>query len=147
MAYTFPSLEGQDIDWRPGMNIGEAARASGVSAKMIRYYEEIGLVPEAKRRPSGYREYGANDVHQLRFIHRARDLGFSIERIGALLRLWNDRRRPSRDVKRVALEHIAEMEAQMKRMRGLVKTLKHLAHSCDGNDRPDCPILDDLGRK
>jgi Cu(I)-responsive transcriptional regulator len=127
------------------MNTGAASDASGVSAKMIRYYEEIDLVPKAKRRESGYRDYGDVDVHQLRFIHRARELGFSIERIRDLLRLWNDRRRPSRDVKRVALEHIADLEAQIARMRGLLATLKHLARSCDGDDRPHCPILEDLG--
>ncbi len=127
------------------MNIGAAADASGVSAKMIRYYEEKGLIPKAKRRESGYRDYGDVDVHQLRFIHRARELGFSTERIRDLLRLWNDRKRPSRSVKKVATAHIAELEAQIARMRGLLATLKHLADSCDGDDRPHCPILEDLG--
>ncbi|MFN0195071.1 MAG: Cu(I)-responsive transcriptional regulator [Aestuariivirga sp.] len=127
------------------MNIGAASAASGVSAKMIRYYEEIGLIAKAKRRDSGYREYGDVDVHRLRFVHRARELGFSLERIRDLLRLWNDRRRSSREVKNVAMEHIAELEAQLARMRGLLATLKHLAHSCDGDDRPHCPILEDLG--
>lgn len=127
------------------MNIGAASDASGVSAKMIRYYEEIGLIPKAKRRDSGYRDYGETEVHQLRFIHRARELGFSTERIRDLLRLWNDRSRPSREVKKVAMDHIAELEAQIFRMKSLLATLKHLAHTCDGDDRPHCPILADLG--
>lgn len=126
------------------LQIGEAAAESGVSAKMIRYYEQIDLVPSAKRRDSGYRLYGQNDVHRLRFIHRARELGFSVERIRELLRLWHDRKRPSRDVKKLALDHVAEMEAQIERMQGMVATLKHLAKSCDGDHRPHCPILLDL---
>lgn len=127
------------------MNIGMAASASGVSAKMIRYYEEIGLVPQASRKESGYRDYDDAAVHQLRFIHRARELGFSIERIRDLLKLWNDRKRPSREVKAVALAHIADLEAQMKRMQDMLHTLKKLASCCDGNERPHCPILEDLG--
>ncbi len=128
------------------MNIGTASAHTGVSAKMIRYYEEIGLVPKPLRRDSGYRDYGEADVHRLRFIHRARELGFSIERIRDLLRLWNDRRRPSREVKKVAQEHIADLEAQIARMHGLLATLKHLANSCEGNSRPHCPILEGLSR-
>jgi Cu(I)-responsive transcriptional regulator len=113
---------------------------------MIRYYEEIGLVPKPLRRDSGYRDYGEADVHRLRFIHRARELGFSIERIRDLLRLWNDRKRPSREVKKVAEEHIADLEAQITRMHDLLATLKHLASSCEGNSRPHCPILEDLSK-
>lgn len=126
------------------LQIGEAAAESGVSAKMIRYYEQIDLVPSPARRDSGYRLYGQNDVHRLRFIHRARELGFSVEHIRELLRLWHDRKRPSREVKKLALDHIAEMETQIERMQGMVATLKHLAKSCDGDHRPHCPILLDL---
>ena len=126
------------------MQIGEASAASGVSAKMIRYYEDIGLIPSATRKDSGYRLYVESDVHRLRFIHRARELGFSVERIRDLLRLWNDRRRPSREVKKLASQHIAELEAQIARMQGLRDTLKHLADACDGDSRPHCPILHDL---
>lgn len=126
------------------MQIGEASAASGVSAKMIRYYEDIGLIPSATRKDSGYRLYVESDVHRLRFIHRARELGFSVERIRDLLRLWNDRKRPSREVKKLAAQHIAELEAQIARMQGLRDTLKHLADACDGDSRPHCPILHDL---
>jgi MerR family gold-responsive transcriptional activator of gol and ges genes len=127
------------------MNIGSAAEKSGVSAKMVRYYEDIGLIPRARRSASGYRNYGEEDVHRLRFIHRARDLGFSVEDIRELLRLWNDRNRSSREVKKLALAHIRELEEQIARMHGLVATLKHLASACEGNSRPHCPILADLG--
>jgi MerR family copper efflux transcriptional regulator len=126
------------------VQIGEASAASGVSAKMIRYYEDIGLIPSATRKDSGYRLYVESDVHRLRFIHRARELGFSVERIRDLLRLWNDRKRPSREVKKLAAQHIAELEAQIARMQGLRDTLKHLADACDGDSRPHCPILHDL---
>ncbi|MCA0434054.1 MAG: Cu(I)-responsive transcriptional regulator [Proteobacteria bacterium] len=129
------------------MNIGSAAKASGVSAKMIRYYEEIALLPAAKRTASGYRDYGQSDVHRLQFIHRARDLGFSVERIRLLLQLWNDRKRPSREVKSIATAHIAEVEDQIRRMQGLLKTLRHLADACDGDGRPHCPILEDLAEQ
>ncbi len=126
------------------MQIGEASAASGVSAKMIRYYEDIGLIPSATRKDSGYRLYVESDVHRLRFIHRARELGFSVERIRDLLRLWNDRKRPSREVKKLASQHIAELEEQISRMQGLRDTLRHLADACDGDSRPHCPILHDL---
>jgi Cu(I)-responsive transcriptional regulator len=126
------------------MQIGDAAEASGISAKMIRYYEEIGLIPLPKRRDSGYRIYEDSDVHRLRFVQRARELGFPVERIRELLQLWNDHRRPSREVKRVALEHIADMNEQIRRMRELVGTLKHFADACEGDSRPHCPILDEL---
>lgn len=126
------------------MNIGEAARASGVSAKMVRYYEEIGLIPKARRTLSGYRTYSANDVHSLRFIKQARNLGFSIEQIEQLLALWQDRRRPSRKVKELAHAHIDELEARIREMRDMKRTLETLVKQCHGDDRPDCPILEGL---
>lgn len=126
------------------MQIGEAAAQSGVSAKMIRYYEEIGLVPRSARQPQGYREYDDQDVHRLRFVARARDLGFSIKEIAELLRLYSDRRRSSRDVKRIALKHVAELETKIKAMRQLKRTIQQLADQCHGDEKPDCPILDDL---
>ncbi len=126
------------------MNIGEAARASGVSAKMIRHYEEAGLFPEPRRTASGYRQYGGREVQTLRFIRRARDLGFSIDQIRELLALWQDRRRPSRQVKALAQAHIAELDAKLHEMREMKATLEHLVHCCHGDDRPDCPILASL---
>ena len=126
------------------MNIGEAAAASGVSAKMIRYYEQIGLIQAAARTESGYRVYSAKDVETLRFIRRARDLGFSVEEMGTLLALWQDKARESADVKRVALQHVAEIEKRIQELEGMARTLRHLAGHCHGDERPDCPILDDL---
>ncbi|MBB6509051.1 Cu(I)-responsive transcriptional regulator [Rhizobium soli] len=126
------------------MNIGEAAQASGVSAKMIRYYEEIGLITPAARTGNNYRTYGGDQVHVLRFIKRARSLGFSLEETQALLKLWQDRSRESAAVKDIATTHVDDLERRIAEMQGMVKTLKHLAHCCGGNDRPDCPILDDL---
>ncbi|KGJ02995.1 Cu(I)-responsive transcriptional regulator [Paracoccus halophilus] len=126
------------------MNIGKAAAASGVSAKMIRYYESIGLIPEASRTDSGYRDYSEKDVHTLRFIRRARDLGFSVEKMTELLALWRDRSRASADVKRVALEHVEELERKARELQEMSMTLKHLAENCRGNARPDCPIIDEL---
>lgn len=126
------------------MNIGEASKASGVSSKMIRYYEQIGLIAPAGRTASGYRVYAARDVHALRFIRRARDLGFSVEQMGDLLALWNDRSRASADVKSIALEHVVELERKAEALRDMSRTLKHLAATCHGDDRPDCPILDDF---
>ncbi len=126
------------------MNIGQAATASGVSAKMIRYYESIGLVPKAGRSGSNYRVYGENEVHALRFIHRARNLGFSVEQMTELLALWRDRRRASKDVKRLALEHLAALEAKVVELQAMSRTLRHLAMNCHGDGRPHCPILDDL---
>ncbi len=126
------------------MNIGEAAKASGVSAKMIRYYESIGLVAAAGRTASGYRVYGEKDVQVLRFVRRARDLGFSVEDIGALLALWQDRTRQSADVRALAEEHIAGLRQKIRELEGMVGTLEHLVHCCHGDDRPDCPILADL---
>jgi len=123
------------------MNIGEAAQASGVSAKMVRHYEEIGLIPKAKRTNAGYRLYSQSGVHTLRFIKQARNLGFPIERIEKLLALWQDRRRPSRKVKELAQEHIRELEERIREMQDMKRTLETLAKHCHGDDRPDCPIL------
>ena len=128
------------------MNIGEAARASGVSAKMIRYYEQTGLIPPASRSASGYRHYGEADVHRLRFVRRARDLGFSVAEIAELLGLWNDRSRHSADVKRLAEAHIAELEERIARLRQMADTLRTLSDCCAGDDRPECPILEELGQ-
>ncbi|HET8727029.1 MAG TPA: Cu(I)-responsive transcriptional regulator [Alphaproteobacteria bacterium] len=126
------------------MNIGQAAKTSGVNAKLIRYYESIGLIPEAGRTASGYRVYMPNDVNTLRFIKRARSLGFPIERIQLLVSLWQDRSRASADVKRIALEHVAELEAKVAELQAMSGTLRELAEACHGDDRPDCPILHDL---
>ena len=127
-----------------GMVIGEAAKASGVSAKMLRHYEAIGLVPAAERTDAGYRLYGAQDVETLRFIRRARDLGLSIGRIQRLVGLWQNRQRPSREVKRIALEHVAELRAKIAQLTAMCDTLNELADACHGDQRPDCPILRDL---
>jgi Cu(I)-responsive transcriptional regulator len=128
------------------MRIGDAAEASGVSAKMIRHYEAHGLTPRAGRTRSGYRTYDAGDVHVLRFIRRARDLGFSIAEIKTLLGLWNNRRRASADVKRLATKHIADLDAKIAGLQAMRRTLTTLARNCHGDERPDCPILDDLAR-
>jgi MerR family gold-responsive transcriptional activator of gol and ges genes len=127
------------------MNIGEAARISGVSAKMIRYYESIGLVPALGRTLSGYRVYSPTEVQILRFIRRARDLGFPVEKIDDLLALWRDRTRQSADVKRIALEQIEGLERKIRELQVMADTLRHLADTCCGDRRPDCPILTDLG--
>ena len=126
------------------MNIGDAAKASGVSAKMIRHYESVGLFPQAARTDSGYRQYGEREVNTLRFVRQARDLGFSIEQIRELLGLWQNRRRPSRQVKALAQAHIEELEQKLEELRLVKATLEHLVHCCHGDDRPDCPILDSL---
>jgi MerR family copper efflux transcriptional regulator len=126
------------------MNIGAAAAASGVSAKMIRHYEALGLIPKARRTMSGYRMYADADVHTLRFIRQARDLGFSTKQINALLGLWRDRRRPSSKVRLLAQEHIQELDRKLADMRAMQATLEHLVHCCHGDDRPECPILETL---
>lgn len=128
------------------MNIGEAAAASGVSAKMIRHYESIGLIRAPLRTESNYRVYSKDDVHVLRFIKRARTLGFSIEKAAMLLGLWQDKSRASADVKELALSHVAELEEKILEMQDMVSTLRHLADCCSGDHRPDCPILNDLAQ-
>ena len=124
------------------MNIGEASKASGVSTKMIRYYESIRLIRAPLRTESGYRVYSDNDVHALRFISQARDLGFSVEQMGSLLALWRDRSRASADVKSIALEHIRALDEKARALQAMSKTLRHLADHCHGDDRPDCPIIE-----
>jgi len=126
------------------MNIGQAANASGVSAKMIRHYEGLGLLPAAQRTESGYRQYEAKDVHTLAFIRHSRDLGFSLSDIAQLVGLWQNRRRSSRQVKALAQAHIDELERKLEEMHTMKATLEHLVHCCHGDDRPDCPILDRL---
>ena len=126
------------------MRIGEAARRSGMASKTIRFYEEVGLVAPAPRTESGYREFSDEDVLRLRFIHRARDLGFSVGEVERLLSLWTDRERESGDVKRLALEHVARIEAKMAELRSMRDAVVHLAERCHGDERPECPILDEL---
>jgi|SRR5690348_3973908 Cu(I)-responsive transcriptional regulator len=126
------------------MNISQAASASGVSAKMIRHYEAIGLVPQPRRSGANYRVYSDPDVHTLRFVRSARDLGFSIQQIGELLDLWRDRRRPSRKVKALVTAHLAELERRIAELQAMKGTLERLAHHCHGDERPDCPILERL---
>ncbi|EYR82883.1 MULTISPECIES: Cu(I)-responsive transcriptional regulator [unclassified Shinella] len=126
------------------MNIGQASKASGVSAKMIRYYEQTGLIPAAGRRASGYRDYSDNDVHMLRFIRRSRDLGFSVAEIGDLLGLWRDETRQSAEVKRLAQGHIDELEKKIADLQDMAQTLKVLVNACHGDHRPHCPILQRL---
>lgn len=126
------------------MRIGEVSSASGISERMIRHYEKIGLMPAALRRQSGYRDYGDRDVHTLRFIGRARNLGFSIEEIRKLLGLWHDRTRASADVKALALARAAELERKERELHEMRRSLEQLARSCHGDDRPECPIIEDL---
>jgi MerR family copper efflux transcriptional regulator len=128
------------------MNIGEAASASGVSAKMIRHYEELALLPAAQRTESGYRQYEPNDVHTLRFIRHSRDLGFSLAEIAKLVSLWQNRRRPSRSVKALAEAHIQELEQKAAQLLAMKSALEHLVHCCYGDDRPECPILEGLAQ-
>jgi Cu(I)-responsive transcriptional regulator len=129
------------------MKIGEASSQSGVSQRMIRHYEAIGLIPAAARRESGYRDYDERDVHSLRFIRRARDLGFPVEEIGRLLALWHDRGRASAEVKALALSRAAELRRKAAELDAMRRSLEHLAATCHGDGRPDCPILDDLEGK
>ncbi len=129
------------------LNIGQAALASGVSAKMIRHYEEAGFIPRARRTAAGYRVYREADIHALRFIRRARDLGFSLKEIKDLLGLWNNRRRASADVKRLADKHVKELDHKIAEMQAMRRTLVDLTEHCHGDNRPDCPILDDLAGK
>jgi len=126
------------------MRIGEAARRSGMAAKTIRFYEEAGLIAPASRTGNGYREFSQSDVRRLQFIHRARDLGFSVAEVGRLLSLWSDRERASASVKRLALEHVARIDAKMTELRSMRDAILHLAERCHGDERPECPILDEL---
>lgn len=128
------------------MNIGEAAQASGVSAKMIRHYESIGLVDAPPRSEGGYRRYDERAVHTLRFVRRARNLGFSLDEIRGLLSLWHDRGRASADVKALTLKHVADLEVKIAELAAMRDTLRALAESCSGDERPDCPILSDMAR-
>ena len=123
------------------MNISDIAKATGISAKMIRYYEDSGLIGPVARSDSGYRVYGPRDIHTLGFIKRSRDMGFSVERIGELLALWRDRSRHSADVKRMALEHVAVLRQRIAELQDMVQTVQALADCCAGDERPDCPIL------
>lgn len=125
-------------------NIGETANASGVSAKMIRHYESIGLISAAQRTDAGYRLYSERDVQVLQFIHRSRELGFSLDQIKTLLALWQDKQRASKDVRAMAKQHIAELDQKIANMQAMKRTLEKLATKCHGDDRPECPILDDL---
>jgi Cu(I)-responsive transcriptional regulator len=129
------------------MNIGDASKASGVSVKMIRHYEAIGLLPAAVRTESGYRVYRAEDVHTLRFIGNARDLGFPLAEIADLLGLWRDRGRASGEVKRLAVAHVAAIDSKVKALQAMGDTLRHLAAACHGDQRPDCPILEGISRQ
>lgn len=144
MAIKQPRPELADARRQGLHNIGEASTLSGVSAKMIRHYESIGLIPPPARSFANYRLYSDADVHRLRFIRRARDLGFPMKRIEALLALWSDPGRSSAEVKRVALEHVNELSERIRQMQAMQRTLEQLARCCHGDDRPDCPILDDL---
>jgi len=125
-------------------NIGEAARQSGVSAKMVRHYEALGLLPAVDRSDAGYRQYSGREVHTLRFIKRSRDLGFSMAEIAQLLTLWQDQRRSSAQVRAIAARHIADLDQRLAEMAAMRVTLQHLVDCCHGDHRPDCPILDGL---
>lgn len=124
--------------------IGEAARRSGVSPRMVRHYEGLGLLPAVARTEAGYRQYGAADIHTLQFIKRARDLGFSMAEIAELVGLWHNRRRTSASVKRIAQQHLADLAQRITALQAMQQTLSHLVHGCHGDARPDCPILEDL---
>lgn len=126
------------------MNIGQAAKASGISAKMIRYYEQTGLIPPAARNESGYRDYSESDMHMLRFIRRGRDLGFPVAQIDELLSLWRDNTRQSSEVKRIAAAHMNELHEKIASLQQMANTLETLVECCAGDNRPDCPILAEL---
>ena len=126
------------------LNIGEAARQSGVSPKMVRHYESLGLLPRVHRTDSGYRQYTEAEVHTLRFIKRSRDLGFSMAEIAELVGLWQNRRRASASVRRIAQKHADDLAIRIAAMQSMQQTLAHLVHCCNGDGRPECPILDDL---
>lgn len=129
------------------MNIGQAAQKAQVSAKMVRHYESLGLLPAVQRTDAGYRLYTGQQVHTLRFIRRARDLGFSMPEIAELLKLWQDKRRPSSQVKRIAAMHVADLDQRIAELTEMRRTLQHLVACCHGDHRPDCPILDELGQE
>lgn len=129
------------------MNIGEASKVTGVTAKMIRHYESIGLIEAPLRTESGYRVYGKNDIHTLRFVKRARNLGFSIDETRALLGLWRDQNRTSAEVKALATRHVRDLETRIANLEEMARTLRHLAGHCHGDNRPDCPTLDDLAER
>lgn len=129
------------------LDIGCAAKASGASAKMIRHYEAIGLLPKVARTQANYRVYTANDVHMLRFIRRARDLGFSMQEVRELLGLWRNKSRSSAAVKRIAGKHIEDLKDKIAELQSMVHTLEHLTRHCHGDERPDCPILEDLAQR
>ncbi len=126
------------------MNIGQAAKLSGVSAKMVRHYEALGLLPAVARTESGYRQYTEAEVHTLRFIKRSRELGFSMDEIAQLVGLWRNRRRASASVRRLAQQHADDLAQRIAAMQAMQRTLEQLIHCCHGDERPDCPILDDL---
>lgn len=129
------------------MNIGEVAKLSDVNSKSIRRYEELGIMPKAGRSMSGYRQYSMNDVHILRFVKRARELGFSMKDIKQLVSLWKNKGRPSSQVKSIAKKHVDELEKKLEEIQGMLTTLNRLVKSCHGDNRPDCPILEDLGHE
>jgi MerR family gold-responsive transcriptional activator of gol and ges genes len=128
------------------MNIGEAAKISGVNAKLIRHYESIGIIPKASRTDSGYRVYSDSDVHTLTFVKGARRLGFSMKEIKKLVGLWRNRSRASADVKALALVHVKDLEQKVEELQSMIKTLRHLARNCHGDHRPDCPIIEGLAQ-
>jgi Cu(I)-responsive transcriptional regulator len=132
------------ISLQEPMNIGLAAKESGVSTKMLRHYESLGLLGKVRRTDSGYRQYGQADVHTLRFIKRSRDLGFSMAEIAELVNLWQNRRRASASVKRIAQKHVDDLSTRIEAMQAMQRSLQNLLQTCHGDDRPDCPILDDL---
>jgi Cu(I)-responsive transcriptional regulator len=140
------NLEHADARERGLVDIGHASKASGVSVKMIRHYEAIGLLPKAARTFANYRLYGPNDVHMLRFIRRARSLGFSMDDIEELLGLWKDKSRSSASVKRIAGKHVDDLKRKIDELRAMANALEHLMHHCRGDQRPECPILDDLAQ-
>jgi len=129
------------------VNIGSAAELSGISAKMVRHYESLGLLPRVARTDSGYRQYSEADVRTLQFIKRSRDLGFSMAEIAELVTLWQNRRRTSASVKRIAQKHVDELATRIEAMQSMQRTLRQLLHHCHGDERPDCPILDDLAQQ
>lgn len=126
------------------MNIGQLAKESGLSSKQIRHYEEIGLIQEPVRNENGYRMYGKDDIHFLKFIKRSRELGFSLEDIKDLIGLWKNKSRSSKEVKKLAAKHLQDLEIKLKNIQEMAHTLKHLLHNCQGDHRPDCPILENL---